>query len=982
MAPNAKGAAKAASSPPAATPQPAPAASLADADTVSAKKPRATPLDPEPATDTAWPTLPQNIATVNTHKIMREVVPFVLQRLPRALDADGIAHHSSELAACPPLPITDGRNELRNYKEVWSARNCKVSVETSGLYEAGGNLFWVDMHIPEAVGRPGQDAGLSGVVTEEPALSQVIGYAEQFFSVSEGSCGKPSAGSDAERRLMFPDVIGTVVAAVSQLNPIDVTPHKLKLSLIAGHALLYAWYWAMGIALRDDGPPAVKALWVCALTCTIRVTVCDDSQEINIATIKISEKYNGFQKGMSDTFVLWARKVATIVDTKLGAQRQADQLVRKGTTSGGEKVSKQMMLSAAAITGSLDEANYADLKLLEREFGRDLVSGYVKLPKFVQAVKAACPQDFNHFFSFGIRVLWLTLRRRLVPGLEWFTQERLDTKGNHGEKTAGWVAMTMCKGIAVRHLLGLMTAMDSEAGHTMHSTLSVIFSDPFKFYALFKLGADAACPAAAAPSGEEEAQGNEEGKGASEADSHHREVVLQGLGEQLGRAGQFAAELLYDMHIGEYDAVLKTLAEGKAPPAVELHKVEGESLGGLGTKLREFMRLASPVVPATIQEQGAPAPSLRCLARISSDPGGVSLEDRKAAIVKERQQLWAKAQAQRKRFCRMALWDDRTLQGLEAVVKNNHVVSGFSGKLNEAHRAFVLSCDLISENDKAPWAAFACPRGPAVDARLSYMLARDGSTDFVFFFDGRSRQARRLVEDKAHEKTVTLEEAWIVYKDIEPAAKRQRKVCLSSRTKEVMYCRLPVARVKVATKPRTEFSAVGEDSTHHTTFTGVPLPATVSLARISYQDKKLIFPGCGPTETEAKPEGWRRGPIPLYWNESKGGAFWRMWLDAFDVKVVVDLSPGTGQLAIASLGKGVQYLGVLTDTHHLSWLTNIIDRESLRLIGESSSAVYQEQMSEHIKEHFADVLDELNTEEKSEGEDDGEDETEEADDFA
>ena len=149
------------------------------------------------------------------------------------------------------------------------------------------------------------------------------------------------------------------------------------------------------------------------------------------------------------------------------------------------------------------------------------------------------------------------------------------------------------------------------------------------------------------------------------------------------------------------------------------------------------------------------------------------------------------------------------------------------------------------------------------------------------------------------------------------------------------------------------------------------------MAQISYQDKKLIFPGCGPSEAEAKPDGWRRDSIPLFWNESKGTEFWNMWLDSFDKKAVIDLSPGSGQLALAALGKGVQYLGVLTDVPHLSWLTNIVDRESLRLIGQSGSAVYQETMSEHIKEHFADVLDELNAAESDHGgEEDDNDESE------
>ena len=540
--------------------------------------------------------------------------------------------------------------------------------------------------------------------------------------------------------------------------------------------------------------------------------------------------------------------------------------------------------------------------------------------------------------------------------------------------------MTTCKGVAVRHLLSLMTAMDSEECRTMHSMLSDTFNDPLTFYDKFMSsegGTDSAYPVAAEPADEDDTE-NGEGDRVRQPDGQLRHSLFKEIREKLGKPGLFAAEVLYDIYVGEYDSVFKAMAETKAP-AAELNKAEGNSLGDFGAKLREFMRLATPApsVPSC-EDQGAPAPSLRCLSRVVSDPGGVTPEDRKAAIMKERQQLWVKAQTRRKSFCRLARWEDKLLPGLDALVKRSIGVSGFVGKLNEAHRAFVLSCDLVSESEKTPWAAVAAPKGPSVDVRLAYMLSRDGPTDFCFMFDGRSRQARRQVEDKAEEKRVTLEEAWIVYTDSssEHGVSSRRKVCLSSRTKEVMYCKLPVARVKVATKPRQEFSAAGEDSTHHTTFTGVPLPGTTSLPRISFSDKQLIFPGCGPTAEAAKPEGWRRDSIPLFWNESKSVALWEMWLDAFDIKAVIDMSPGSGRLAVAAMTKGVQYLGVLTDSHHLSWLTNIVDRQALQLIGESSSAVYQEQLGEHIKEHFADVLDELNVEEASDDEGEGEDDDE------
>jgi hypothetical protein len=108
----------------------------------------------------------------------------------------------------------------------------------------------------------------------------------------------------------------------------------------------------------------------------------------------------------------------------------------------------------------------------------------------------------------------------------------------------------------------------------------------------------------------------------------------------------------------------------------------------------------------------------------------------------------------------------------------------------------------------------------------------------------------------------------------------------------------------------------------------------------------------------------------MFWNESEGREFWRVWIETYDIKAIVDLTPGSGQLAVAALNLGVQYVGVATDERHKSWLQNIIDREACRGIAEAGSAIYHEELSVHIAEHLADVLEELNADEGEEDADD------------
>ena len=132
----------------------------------------------------------------------------------------------------------------------------------------------------------------------------------------------------------------------------------------------------------------VRALWQCALSCTIRVRLSSEPQELIVATIHISEKYTGFQKGMTDNFVTWSKKVMKIAEPNASAAKVATALASKSISYAGANTSKQMILAAQTITANLDETCYADLRMLEREFGRDiLTAGYITLPKLIQTCK-------------------------------------------------------------------------------------------------------------------------------------------------------------------------------------------------------------------------------------------------------------------------------------------------------------------------------------------------------------------------------------------------------------------------------------------------------------------------------------------------------------------------------------------------------------------------------------------------------------------
>ena len=85
-------------------------------------------------------------------------------------------------------------------------------------------------------------------------------------------------------------------------------------------------------------------------------------------------------------------------------------------------------------------------------------------------------------------------------------------------------------------------------------------------------------------------------------------------------------------------------------------------------------------------------------------------------------------------------------------------------------------------------------------------------------------------------------------------------------------------------------------------------------------------------------------------------ATWEMLLDEFNVKAVIDVTPGSGLLASASMSRGVHYVGLALNKEHMAWLTNIVDRSSLKYICQGGGILYQEDLALLLKDLFADVV--------------------------
>ena len=97
--------------------------------------------------------------------------------------------------------------------------------------------------------------------------------------------------------------------------------------------------------------------------------------------------------------------------------------------------------------------------------------------------------------------------------------------------------------------------------------------------------------------------------------------------------------------------------------------------------------------------------------------------------------------------------------------------------------------------------------------------------------------------------------------------------------------------------------------------------------------------------------------LPLFWGERKSTKLYNQILRDVMATAVFDATPGSGQLARACLDRGIQYTCVAQNHQHAKWLTNILDRYAIALVGTSGSAFYDADLAALAKEHFQDVTD-------------------------
>ena len=854
----------------------------------------------------------------NAREHMRLICTWVTRELPLFMDSNSdtgkTAMHLRE-----PLKISQGA--LSSFKESWNPTNCEQALRTSGLYEAGANLTWIDPDV-------GGDAD-----SDDPAWAWVYEYSERGF---EGIAYNNTKGN----RIRFPIALETYW--VNYKHDADNPAFPTSLKLLTAHSHLWAWYVAVWRAMCDGDTQRVLALYECALTVTVTTRIDVRKETLARDVLLFSERVREDAKTLVINFVTFADRLQEIT----GGKQDLATLQKMKLHYCGGLINSSMLKVANLVISVMSKDCRKLISEIDRRFGRDVLSSsYNKMRLLINACQhKSVPVESLLTWSLETMLVML-IRRDCSPSDFTVTQF---SKGRDG--TPSWVSQAIAVRAVVAHMQSILDNI-SHVDATLASKIRQEVFDKMSSPMLYNLAFPKEEANVEVQSDAEELRSN--------GVETPGDAFIEELRSKLPRAGVMFAETLRKLYEDTYAEDITALAK-ESDPHTKFNAESEDDKSPLMRDLNEMMRaihIAESVV-GTDASKGPPKASLRELVRHNSAP-----EDREAAE-NERADVWRRAQAQRKKLVTLGLVKEaKNKNSYMEVFKKAAAARSFKGEANESHRAFIMSAELLTQSGKEPWLLASAPPEDVVGAAMEFLSSHRDSFDVSLVFDGTMRKVRRQMEDHFSALPGVAEFA-VVY-DKAPNACFQRRNFMSHRNIEMGYVRMPISRNKVVVKDRAEgFGASGETSSSYTSYSGVKAIPRTALAMISPEDKEKIFSD----KTDPLPKRWvsRSSGVPLFWLETKSLGFWTQLCEELSIKCIVDVSPGSGILAQCCMAKGIQYFGMCTSPHHLQWLSNVLDRAALKYIVESGAFLYQEDLATHIKELFADVLQPLEASEEDE----------------
>eukprot|EP00435_Cladocopium_sp_Y103_P068444 s259_g31.t1 len=644
---------------------------------------------------------------------------------------------------------------------IWDPEQAEQALASTGLYEAAGLALWLRTNSTSTVGPSKTDINWQSLQSFKEAW-----FSRKSLFKASVQRGAKKARVQASRLLWPCEMVCGVVCAATGRK--DNFYSALPL-LASGLFVLWAWY----------DKELAEMLWECGLSVTIQLRVCATDKDLALAHNLQSESVHALKhSAMSDSFldfVLVTRSL-TIPAWKDGenyglkfhgatynpaihkaASALIPLLAPQGNNNGN-----------AAINGPVESA----VAMLDLEFGREALSNhYTKLSKLASYAKSAATATIGAEKVFA----WMTNMLRLAFRLKISNPQKVTDQWLDKDRKTGasgfWPAVLIvlqagCSCCLVSEKIFSMTNFkDVETFSMIFLFCREVFDYARKLAAkLPQADANKLNPVLETmvdpdkcwnqflkPEEKDKVALVNEDDNGEDSDIEVPMGKIGELKEQFNKATGMLLDFLARVMSFKFLSDCKDLAGAsggltKALQVAEDMAVEGTSdvvVTALVKEIRVITQMFDGHAKTISAIPGCAAPAPALLVQLTGDAETAEDEG-------ERQRQWKGVQSERKRFVTLSVpksWDQN---GLQTAFRAATKVFSFNGNLNASHRMIIASADLFDQEVEQPWQGPAKPNVAEWSEVLAFASSMSGPCDFVFVFDGRSRDIRRLSVSGQH----------------------------------------------------------------------------------------------------------------------------------------------------------------------------------------------------------------------------------------
>ena len=889
---------------------------------------------------------------------IKELIPCVLYRLQMYLTrppaGSFLESSARELREHQPLAIKDMKagDALTTFREAFSFQNAQRSLGISGLYEAAGNLFWLDVLNNHWEGTDLQGSDLTWT---QLVAARTLWDRQALIA----SCPE----NESLRRLTFPSFLPSAVGDLSDMKGDAESFYFQDTPLFSGHAIVTAWYEAMDENLQlknEDCHGMIKHLFQAALSVPIRYRLSPSTLQVQLDSLNYSEILRQAGTACIDSFWDFAVKVKALqpLAQVVGNPRcTAQDIVNRCTSEGlrykGKEVTRHTALALDALAPFISDTVCCS-KYKRLESVTTVLNDCTKLYKLAQATSKSYLSTGGSKAATGAFGTLLDMIRLLLQtnslqadalSLPFLLADR-QPKG-----TAGFVHMVFKKLELVDYLENTINNQPLAVSHVTEIKTSV-------FPVLLTLEAathtwveDLGVP------GEEVGDAENNWQSATSAGWEVFKKTLTPI------AASFA-ELLYNVWGGEYDEELTVLAgQALAGPWTPWHKyLEGEqkSEAERSALQEQWNTYTSAVMakPKAIGENRVAADAIDASTTASDGMDESTMEGLQKTIcdLRKRKVTFSVAAGT------LSAAPGAYLKALTEFFAHSRIGLKWKRGKDEV-RILLLSADLFHKH--AEKFGRETSRGvissvaDEFSAAIRFLVQKKETQDILIVANGRSRAAEAAIVSSDLFQHKDANAMTIVYQSADPkqdARISKRAQPLKGMNTEILHVVMPALKTR-ALKPRKYFNKCGEATTFEPTLTGVPHRPMPSIPRVDKAgvDQILGRSAAAGADVAIKPhiqaEIDKRGH-PLFWAEYKSMQLFKVLFSQFDVTHVLDITPGSGAAAAGALSIGANYDGFCVNTHHKQWLDDLMDCTIFALAVESDEVATAVGAS---KEHVAQI---------------------------